>query len=233
MEPISSDKSTEYEERNIGSRSSQKDTESKEQNVCEINTAELIALNEAAIEGRTLPDLKANASQGHVIAARASQGHIIAARARQGHVIAARASQGHIIAARANQGQVIGARASQGHVIAARASQGHVIGDIELESVGSTLTPRTQAETVSNVKEPGNNEEKSRLLEKKDTTQLSEEKDNNKVDHVKISEKENTSTAIRKDKENKENCLPLPNIVQLQSHSANSCYVPSTQVMLY
>ena len=195
VEPISSDKSTEYEETNIGSRSSQKDTESKEQNVCEINTAELIALNEAAIEGRPIPDLKASASQGHVIAARASQGHVIAARASQGHVIAAR--------------------------------------DTELESVGSTLTPRTQSETVSNVKELGNNVEKSRLLEEKETTQLSEEKDNNKEDHVKIPEKENTSTVIRKDKENKENCVPLPNIVQLQSHSANSCYVPSSQVMLY
>ena len=174
VEPMSSNRVSEYEGRNISSSSSQKDTESKDQNVCEINTAELIALNEAAIEGRPIPDPKARAS----------------------------------------------------HMIRAR--------DIELESMGSTLTPRTQTEAVSNAKEPGNNEEKNGLLGEKETTQPS--KDEVNVDHVKITEKENTATVIRKDKEkteNKENCLPLPNIVQLQSHSANSCYVPSSQVMLY
>ena len=174
----SSNRVSENEGRNISSSSSQKDTESKDQNVCEINTAELIALNEAAIEGRPLPDPKARAS----------------------------------------------------HMIRAR--------DIELESVESTQTPRTQTEAVSDVivKKPGNNEGKSRLLEEKEMTPPSKDEVNEKVDHVKIPEKENTATVIRKDKEmteNKENCLPLPNIVQLQSHSANSCYVPSSQVMLH
>ena len=173
VELSSLNRNTDNREGNRRGSSSQKDnniTESVDQDVCEINTAELIALNEAAIEGRRLPDPKSRGIE------------------RKCQVECARDS-----------GQ---------------------------ESVGSTLTPRTQTDTVSD--KPGS-EKKSELHVEKETAQRSKDKGSNKVSDNRISEKEKCAISTGEDKEkNKENCLPLPNIVQLQS--ASSSHLPSTQV---
>ncbi|KAL5247320.1 hypothetical protein ACHWQZ_G019259 [Mnemiopsis leidyi] len=165
-------RNTDNREGNRRGSSSQKDnniTESVDQDVCEINTAELIALNEAAIEGRRLPDPKSRGFE------------------RKCRVDCARGS-----------GQ---------------------------ESVGSTLTPITQTDTVS--EKPGSGK-KSEFHVEKETAQRSKDKDSNKVSDNRISEKEKCAISTGEDKEkNKENCLPLPNIVQLQS--ASSSHLPSTQ----